>query len=279
MQIGHPTQAPPAAGSERERIERLATLGTLAGAIAHEVNNLLTPVMSYAQMALASPEDAELCAKALQKAVEGAERASAAASSILGFIRGDEVNAVHVGHALRDALGCLARDPSKDGITLEVRVPEDAWAAIAPVRLQQVLLNLLLNARKAIVPRPGLIEVTAECSTWNTPTGTPCDGVEIVVRDTGCGMDAGLVERAFEPFVRGGERGGQGAGSGTGLGLPICRRIIEDSGGTIALESAPGLGTTVRIRLPRADASLLQRTDEGGCSTWNIGPGISSRAA
>ena len=272
--IGDAAGAPP---TDRERTERLATLGTLAGAIAHEVNNLLTPVLSYAQMALGAPEDAELNRKALQKAVEGAERAAAAASSILGFIRGDEVNAVHVGHALRDALGCLAREPAKDGIELVVNVPESAWVAISPVRLQQVLLNLLLNSRKAIMPRAGRIEITAMCSTWNTPTGTPVDGVEILVCDTGCGMPPELAMHAFEPFVRGRKQGGRS--EGTGLGLPICRRLIEDAGGLISLESSPDGGTTVHIALPAADPSLLGATETNTGSLRHIRPAMTSRAA
>ncbi len=288
-QIGPHGAATPAAPDDHERTERLATLGTLAGAIAHEFNNLLTPVMSYAQMALSSPEDRELATKALQKAVEGAERAAAAASSILGFIRGDEVHMVHVGHALRDALGCLAREPVKDGIQLEVDVPEDAWVAMSPVRLQQVLLNLLLNARKAIMPHAGTIAVIARCSTWNTPPTTTHAPeaqrrgvVEIVVRDTGCGMPESLVARAFEPFVRTRSVGGAPGSQGTGLGLSICHRIIEDSGGMITIESVEGEGTTVRIVVPHVDPGAVDMPAPPIGSTWNIGPAPStptSRAA
>jgi len=269
---------------DQDRTQRLATLGTLAGSIAHEFNNLLTPVLSYAQLALGAPDDHELARKALQKAVEGAERAAAAASSILGFIRDDEGMMVHVGHALKDALGCLARDPSKDGIALEVDVPEDAWVAISPVRLQQVLLNLLLNSRRAIMPRAGRITVRARCSTWNIPGVAalhPEDQmVAIEVRDTGCGIPADLVPRVFEPFVRGQRR--DGAERGTGLGLSICRQLITDSRGAITIESAEDQGTSVRILLPKADPAeaggqpLLDKADG---STWNIRRSTSSRAA
>jgi signal transduction histidine kinase len=261
----------------------LATLGTLAGSIAHEFNNLLTPVLSYAQMALASPDDHDLAKKALQKAVEGAERAAAAASSILGFIRDDDGQMVHVGHALKDALGCLARNPARDGIDLAVDIPEDAWVAISPVRLQQVLLNLLLNSRRAIMPRAGRITVKATCSTWNTPanaTISSSDLVEIEFKDSGCGIPSELIDRVFEPFVRGPQP--EGASRGTGLGLAICRQLITESHGLITIESALNQGTLVRITLPKADPAAAGGTgaqDSADRSTWNLRRSAQSRAA
>lgn len=241
---------------EVEQSQRLATLGTLVGAVAHEFNNLLTPVMSYAQLALARPDDPNLTHRALTKAVEGTQKASKAASSILGFLQDSDGELVNVRTAIEDALTCLAREPQKDGIQLEIDVPGTLWARIRPVALEQVLLNLLINARRAILPGRGSIRIQAECSTWNIPEGEAAGGccekcIRIRFSDTGCGMDRALLERIFQPFVRGPRR--EGSGPSTGLGLAISRRLVEEAHGEITVESEPGRGTTFTIALPAGE--------------------------
>ncbi|MEO1129984.1 MAG: HAMP domain-containing sensor histidine kinase [Planctomycetota bacterium] len=236
---------------ELAQAQRLAMLGTLAGSIAHEFNNLLTPIMSYAHLALASPEDTALVQKALQKAVDGTERASTIASSMLGFLRGDEDEIANVRQAVRDSLACLARPLERDGIALESDVPAAAWTQMRPVALEQILLNLILNARAAILPQPGSISIHAECSTWNTEQGGQ-PFVTIRVTDTGCGIDDSIIDQVFEPFVRGESRPAA-EGSSSGLGLSICRRLVNEAGGSIDVESTRGEGTTFTIRVPRAE--------------------------
>ncbi|MFN7022716.1 MAG: hypothetical protein ACK4WH_15540, partial [Phycisphaerales bacterium] len=174
-----------------EHSERLATLGTIAALIAHEFNNLLTPVMSYAQMALERPDDRELCLKALRKSASGAERAAAIASAILGFARddgrldtgrgvgvgGSDVPrgtscACDVRRAVDEALSCLARDLGRDGIRLEVKVEEGLRAGMKPVALQHVVLNLVLNARNAMIPGGGTLTIRGRrCAAEPTAPG------------------------------------------------------------------------------------------------------------
>lgn len=245
---------------ELERTQRLATIGTLMGSIAHEFNNILTPVMSYAQLAQQSPEDRALVSKALQKAVEGTERAAQIAAALLGFIRDDETELVtHVGAAIRDCLACVGREPQKDGISLVVEAPTDCWVRIRPVALQQVLMNLLLNAWEVVSAGSGQIRIKAECSTWN-PSGSRVGKagpkgshgwVRITVSDNGIGMSPELVKKLFQPFVRG--KQAPGGRRGTGLGLAICKRLIQEAGGTIEVESALGHGTTFTVTLPATD--------------------------
>src|SRR5690606_28669461 len=103
---------------------RLATIGTIASMVAHEYNNILTPIITYAQLALANPDDHDLLIRAVQKALSGAERAAAISSSMLGFAReGDASNTAELRQAIDDAIACLGRDPARDGIQLTVHVP------------------------------------------------------------------------------------------------------------------------------------------------------------
>lgn len=246
---------------ELSRSERLATLGTLVGAIAHEFNNILTPVMSYAQLALNDPADRDLTVKALQKAVDGTEKAAHIASSVLGFVRDDESPAcADVNAVVNDTLTCLAREPEKDGIEVVTDVPSDCWVAMRPIALQQVLMNLVLNALEALRPHPGRITLRCECSTWNQGPSAPTKSrqpassgpVRITVSDTGRGIPPEVMSRLFQPFVR--SRRGINERRGTGLGLTICKKLVTEAGGTIEAATAAGQGTTFTITLPRTSA-------------------------
>ncbi|MBL8745512.1 MAG: HAMP domain-containing histidine kinase [Phycisphaerae bacterium] len=234
--------------SEVERTHRLATLGLLSGSIAHEFNNILTPVLSYAQLALASPEDADLCQKALRKSVDGTQKAAQIASAMLGFVRDDEPEAVaDVRSVVFESLQCLGRDLQREGIALTVEVPEKTRVKMRPVALEQVLINLILNALDAIRPAAGSLRISArlsERSTGNTPE------VLLEVEDSGKGMSADLASRVFEPFVSSGTKDGRR--TGTGLGLTICKRLVEEAGGSIGVRSEEGRGTTFTVRLPGA---------------------------
>lgn len=231
---------------------RLATLGTIASVIAHEYNNILTPVISYAQLALAAPDDVAGMRKALEKAIAGAERAAKISSSLLGFAReADEQHAAPLRATIDDAVSCLGRPPEKDGIELTIDVP-DLLVAMSPLNLQQVILNLILNARKAMRRRGGLLRISG----W-------LEGslVHIEVADTGPGIPPAVIDRLFEPFVthqidaseQFAER------KGTGLGLCICRELIRNAGGTITVRSSPDQGATFHLTLPKTD-NLFETT-------------------
>ena len=231
---------------------RLATLGTIATIIAHEYNNILTPVVSYAQLALGNGDDASLMRKAVEKALTGAEKASQISNSLLGFAReADEQLAAPLPRTVDEAVQCLARAPAKDGYELTVDVP-DVRVAMAPVNLQQVILNLLLNARRVLKGTGGRLAITGEVQ------GSL---VRIRVSDTGPGIPPRVMERIFEPFVTepaGDETAGPSEPKGTGLGLSICRDLVRDAGGSIEVESETGSGTTFTISLPRLD-ELFER--------------------
>jgi len=274
---------------ELARHHRLTTLGTMAATIAHEINNVLTPVGSYAQLALGRPGDEELTRKALLRARDGAERAARIASAVLGLAGdGDEPAVSDLAAVVSDTVGCLVRDPSRDGIDLATDVPAGLTAGIEPGKLQQVLLNLMLNACRAMRSRGGRLAVMARAGGEGDGGGDtrglagpvePTAGsrglrggsgrVVIEVRDTGPGIPEAVRERLFEPFVtavidplRDAEpsgRTGSGGSGGTGLGLCVCRQLIERAGGTIGVTTvaapAEGHGTVFTIELPAAGAA------------------------
>lgn len=221
--------------------QRLATMGTLAAMVAHEFNNILTPVISYAQMAQKNPA---MTGKAIARAASGGQRASAICQALLGFA-GDsppEPEEFALAELVDETLSAMAREPAKDLIDLHVSVAPDLTVRTRRVELQQVLLNLLLNARSAVLSRSGgrRIEVAAR---------TGRDGLEIEVSDTGVGIPAENLERIFEPFFTTKQRQA-GTDEGSGLGLAICREIVGELGGRIEVRSVEGEGTTFAVVLP-----------------------------
>jgi signal transduction histidine kinase len=228
------------------RSHRLATLGTMASIIAHEFNNILTPVLSYCQMALQSPGDAELMKKAVEKSLRGAQRAAQISSSMLGFARdSDGQQVAHIPEVVTEVFSCIARAPEKDGIQLTLRIPQDAWVTIPPVNLQQVLLNLVLNARQAMRRTGGELKIVVT----QFPGPSPADRRTVIdVVDTGPGIPADILPQVFQPFVTRREEA-IGQPKGTGLGLTISRELVQRVGGTLAVSATGPGGTTFRIEL------------------------------
>lgn len=234
---------------DAEHTARLATLGTLAAGIAHEINNILTPVLALAQMASTRPHDRELCNKALARTVQGVELASRVADAVLGLASRNPDGEADVGRAAQAALDCIAFNPNKTRIQLSIEVQSGTVVHISPMSLQQVLMNLFLNAIAAMRVRGGKLTVAAVPRSDGT--------VMIRVSDTGPGIAKEIAGRIFEPFVttKRSRSGHSTRGeSGTGLGLALCRRLIEGAGGTITATSKAGEGTSFHIILPNAAA-------------------------
>lgn len=230
-------------------LSRLATLGSLACMMAHEMNNLLTPALNYARMAQDAPADSRLNRRAHESTVTSIRACQAMAQSLLGFAVTDDEGgrSASVREAIDRAVHCLPRPLAKDGVTLQVDADTSMFVATPPTALDQVLLNLVLNARHAMA-QGGELRVSAERSTWNT--GERC--VLIRVADTGVGIPQDRLERIFQPFVSFQKQGDR---PGSGLGLAICRQLVEASDGTIEVESEPGRGSVFTIRLPEAVAA------------------------
>ncbi|MGA2499234.1 MAG: ATP-binding protein [Tepidisphaeraceae bacterium] len=233
--------------------QRLATIGTISAVVAHEFNNLLTPIVSYCQFALQSVDqeqpDMDLIRKALAKSCSSADRAGKICHSMLGLARGQTLHqTVPVQRIVDDTLLVLARDPAKDGIALRVQVQPDVAVMCDPVQIEQVLLNLLINARQAMLGKGGALTIKA---TRGEETGE----VRIQVIDTGPGIPERIQPRIFEPFFTTKGTARKGERRGTGLGLHVCKEIIEQHRGRIELHSEVGKGTTFTVVLPGATQS------------------------
>jgi signal transduction histidine kinase len=227
-----------------EKLERLAGIGTAASMILHEMNNLLTPLGNYAALALRNPQDESLTQKALQKAKKNCEQAAKVTEAVLGMTNGknNERKTVKLAELVDEVFECLCRDFSKDSITVKKEISSDLTMCAAPVKLEQLIMNLVLNSRAALLETGG--------GTLNI-SGEQCGQfIKIKVSDTGCGMDEETAGRVFEPLFTTRANGGPGK-SGAGLGLAFCKKVAEEHGGTISVESEPGTGSTFTIMLPR----------------------------
>jgi len=228
------------------QLQGLANIGVATSMIAHEINNLLTPVSVYAALALKETGDKALVEKVLQKVIANCERASKVMESILGVGNGQcqEKGKANLKGMVEEIFDCLCRDFAKDGITVEVDISDDleVWGIL--VQIQQVLMNLILNARDAMLGRGGVLRIRAE------EDGD--DSVRIWISDTGCGIKKDELEKIFELFYSTkGNGGGSGRTRGTGLGLAFCKRVVEEHGGCIWARSEHGKGTTFEMRLPK----------------------------
>jgi len=227
--------------------QRLATIGTIAAVIAHEFNNLLTPIVSYSQFALQSAEgetpDMDLIRKALNKSFQSSSKAGRICTSMLGLARGESsFGKVSVQTMVDETLLVLARDPKKDGIALRVQVQPDLHIIGDPVQVEQILLNLLINARQAMLGRGGSITIKAQ--------SVESDEARIQVIDTGPGIPEKLIPKIFQPFFTTKGTTRKGEAKGTGLGLAICKEIVEHHQGRIEVQSEVGKGTTFSVYLP-----------------------------
>lgn len=225
-------------------MQALANLGLTAAMIAHEMNNILTPLGTYAQLALSHPDDPQLVQKTLHKTVLNARRASKILQSMLGMATGrPQAKAWCALESLvSEIFDCLGRDFSKDGITVIMEFERDLRIWADGISLQQVLMNLILNSREAMLVSGGVLTIS----------GKEIDAsIRMEVRDTGCGIPSEYLQKVFEPFFTTKTEKSDAARTGSGLGLAFCKRVVDAHGGTITVDSTVGEGTIFRITLPK----------------------------
>ncbi|GAA3383535.1 response regulator [Cryptosporangium minutisporangium] len=226
--------------------ERLEAVGQLAGGVAHDFNNLLGVIMASADVAAYDlPEDHPIQAE-LASIERAAERGAALTRQLLVFSRSEppQLETLDLNAVVGDTEQLLRRTIGED-LDFVTRLTDDRpLVCMDRTRLEQILVNLVVNARGAM-PDGGQLTIT----TAIVVDETQCP-VRLSVADTGCGMTPEVIQRAFEPFFT-----TKGPGKGTGLGLSTVYGAVTEAGGEITIDSTPGVGTTVRVLLPRAEPS------------------------
>jgi PAS domain S-box-containing protein len=256
------------------RAQRLESIGTLAGGIAHDLNNILSPILMSIQLLRMRASDPQFQAL-LNTLQASAERGASIVKQVLTFARGTQGERVplQLKYVLRE-LETVVADTFPKNITLEKRVPADLWPVLADsTQLHQVLLNLCLNARDAmpeggritIVLQNLLVDASYSAQSSNVPPGRY---VLVEVADTGTGMPKEVQEKIFEPFFTTKE-----VGQGTGLGLPTVLAIIKSHGGTINVYSEPRKGTCFRVYLPALDTGTPEPSQEDDVASVPRGNG------
>jgi signal transduction histidine kinase len=232
-------------------LQRISSLGVLAGGIFHELNNALTPILNYAKLGLRNPDPAYR-ERALTRILEASQRAAAISSGMLGLSRPgrdpQHRTAVNLNRLVEDVLLLVSKDLARNKVRIEVQLLDRPFARINAAQIQQVLINLLINARQAM-PEGGVVKLRLALD----PTGRVA---ELNVIDHGVGIAPENLRRIFEPFFStktGPDASGLG---GTGLGLAVCRDIVEAHHGRLRAESRVGQGTTFTLRLPACPAPV-----------------------
>ncbi len=234
--------------------QKMESLGQLTGGIAHDFNNLLQVILSNLDLSLHAPGDPAAVAGYLQNAIAGAEQGAKLTSHLLAFARRQPLSPepLRVDRLVSEMTSLLRRTIGET-IGIELVTNGMLWTALADSnQLQNAILNLAINARDAM---PGGGKLTIEVRNASLDGAyaasqrevTPGEYVMVAVTDTGSGMSPEIAEKVFEPFFT-----TKPEGRGTGLGLSMVYGFVKQSGGHVKLYSEPGIGTTVKLYLPRS---------------------------
>ncbi len=237
------------------QVQKMEGIGTLAGGIAHDFNNILAVINGYAELCVLNANEPAIIQKSVREIKRAAERATGLVRQILTFSRKAEVHvaSLNLNQHVRDLIALLAETFPRN-ITFQFALDENLTPLLADQnQLQQIVLNLCVNARDAM-PNGGTITLaTSRLETEDVPGAMlrrqPCACLK--VSDTGTGMPPEVRERIFEPFFT-----TKGVNKGTGLGLAVVYGIVASHEGCIDVESAVGQGTTFRVCLPFAEAHM-----------------------
>ncbi|MCE5335709.1 MAG: PAS domain S-box protein [Desulfobacteraceae bacterium] len=251
------------ADKEREMLEgklrqaqKMEAIGTLAGGIAHDFNNILAPIIGYAEMVLNDTPPDSPRGRSLQQILKAADRAKELVKQILSFGRStreqDRVP-TEVGSVVKEALKLL-RASLPSSIEVVQRI-ERGTAMVDPTQIHQVLMNLCTNAAHAMSDK-GVLSISLTSVSLNSVDLAslsivdmkPGRYLKLCVSDSGCGMDAAVIERIFDPYFT-----TKAVGKGSGLGLSVVHGIVKKYSGAITVQSELGMGTTFNVYIPSTE--------------------------
>lgn len=238
--------------SDQDRDQRFASIGRLAATMAHEFNNVLMGIQPFIEVISRGADRAQV-EKALKHIALSIHRGKQITAEVLRMAHPAEPRLQSVGAAAwlksieMDLRGVL---PKSVELRIEIdEGPDPLYVACDINQMNQVLMNLVMNARDAMAGGGTLIVAAARCYSWMSfpllNLTTPDRFVHLTIADTGCGMDARTLEKIFEPLYT-------TKRNGTGLGLAVVKQILQRHGGTVSVESTPGRGTRFHLFLPAA---------------------------
>ena len=243
---------------------KMEAVGKLAGGVAHDFNNLLSVITGYSELLLSRTDSRNPARREIEEIHKAGERAAALTQQLLAFSRRQVLKPknIRMGDVVEN-MGKMLRRLIGEDIDFATESQEDLWTVRAdPSQIEQILMNLCINARDAM-PTGGKLVVSTENVTLDTPfrerelTVPPGRFATLRVADNGSGMDEEILSRVFEPFFTTKEQG-----KGTGLGLATVYGIVKQSEGFIRVVSVPGEGTTFSVYLPAAEGGEPE-TEEG----------------
>jgi len=252
--------------TDRKRLEKqvqhaqkMKAVGQLTGGIAHDFNNILGIIQGNFEILLHSLNGNENAKNRIEAGLKGTARGANLTRKLLDFSRKDagSIQRISINHFIRDMEDLIAKSLTVS-ISVDLRLDDDAWLVdIDPGDLQDVIINLALNARDAMPNGGNLVirsqnKVLDEIYTRRIQESKAGEFVQISVSDTGHGMEAEVKEHVLEPFFTTKEQG-----KGTGLGLSMAYGFIQRSGGHIEIKSEQGEGTTIHLYLPKAEKKLV----------------------
>ncbi len=246
---GQQMMAPPMQDTEamlRQQLlqaQRLSSVGELASSVAHEFNNILTTIINYAKMGMKAGDTAATT-QSFERILRGGQRAATIVHGMLGFARNKALarEATDLSKLVDDVLLLTEKDLSKHRIQVEKKFISRPVVQAVSGQIEQILLNLVINARQAM-PQGGRLKLQVS----ESDSG---DTAEVSISDTGVGIAPEHLRQIFEPFFTTKKPDDMGRG-GTGLGLSVCRQIIEQHHGRIRVESVVGRGSTFTLKLPK----------------------------
>ena len=250
--------------------QKMEAVGRLAGGIAHDFNNLLTVLRGHGELLLAALEEGSDEHESAQQVVESCDRAARLTSQLLAFSRHRprEDQPVEAGELL-GGLERMLRRLLGEQVELQLeRACASAWVRIDPVALEQVVLNLAINARDAM-PEGGTLTITLDRRPPDSAfAGEASELVALLVSDTGTGIPPETIDLIFEPFFT-----TKPPGEGTGLGLATSYGLVRQAGGSLRVDSTPGSGSTFEVLLPAIEAPAGDKEGRAAAAALPEGPG------